>query len=226
MNEKITLIVATRERSLNVVRFWQSFKNTVTTDDVDILFLIDADDVVTQQTIQGLGATEVKALVGKRENVPIRINEAWSSVTSDIVGLFGDDIVFQTKSWDRKVVEAFKTWPDEIGVVYGSDGFQNEKLCTHPFLSRKWIETLGYAAHDGFFHYCVDTWLHDVARRVNRLLYLPDVLFEHLHPDAHKAKPDLLRRCKVKYFQHDVDILESTVKQRQEDAEKLLKVMQ
>jgi len=218
----ITLIVATRERPNNVVRFVDSLVSTTADyDHLQVLFLVDDDD---PDPIR-LRVDQLQFISGPRENTPIRINEAWKHVKHDVVGLFGDDIVFKTFGWDRRVVEMFQTWPDRLGVVYGDDGWQHEKLCTHPFLSRRWVETLGYVAHDGFFHYCVDTWTHDVARRVDRLGYMPDVLFEHLHPDAGKATADATRRSRMKFFQHDVDVFNATEQDREKDAERLRQAM-
>jgi glycosyl transferase/beta-hydroxylase protein BlmF len=228
----ISLLVATRERPANINRFWSSFVSTRTLsyEQLQVIFLVDNDDSVTCQFLNSLfnnAVDDVKQfnslhiIKENRNNIPMRINSALSSVKHDIVGLFGDDIIFRTRGWDSQVVDAFKEWPDKIGVVYGSDGWQNEKLCTHPFLSRRWIETVGYIAYDGFFHYCVDTWTHDIAKRIGRLKYLPNVLFEHMHPDAKKAHVDNTRRSRVRFFQHDIDVYNSGKNERLQTAQKL-----
>ena len=36
----------------------------------------------------------------------------------------------------------------------------------------------------------VDTWLDDVARKINRIKYLPNVITEHMHFSVNKSKYD------------------------------------
>ena len=55
------------------------------------------------------------------------------------------------------------------------------------------------AAIPGVLHSFVDTALHTIAFRSGRLVYLPDVLVEHMHPLANKAPVDEVHRYQETY---------------------------
>lgn len=127
---------------------------------------------------------------GKRERLPVLWNEIVSEYRYDIVMMAADDIRFRTTGWDDEVRFAFKQWPDGIGLAYPDDGIHGQRLATHSFVSRQFVDTVGFylpATLTGDF---VDNWLHTLARVVGREAYLPRVYIEHLHPIVGKAQMD------------------------------------
>lgn len=105
-------------------------------------------------------------------------------------GLLGDDVVPRTLAWDVKLVEA--ALPD--GLAYADDGFQGEKLATHPVIAGELVRAIGFLAPPELDHSFVDTVLHEIARETGRLRFLPHVVLEHLHPAAGKAPEDATYR--------------------------------
>jgi hypothetical protein len=124
----------------------------------------------------------------------ITLSDCWNRLADvaqgDILGMGADDIRFRTPAWDLRIRDMFDVFPDRICFVHGRDGIHDEKLGTHGFISRRWFETLGYFTWPAFPADYADTWLHELAGRIGRRVYVPDLLIEHLHPIAGKAEWD------------------------------------
>jgi len=223
----ISVILATRKRVNNVLRLWQSLlENTV--GDLEVVFALDEDDNETITAVRCLEERDMikkTVMVNYRDFVPVRINEALAECHGSVITLWGDDLVVHTLGWNLIMEGAFKIWPDNIGVVYCKDERHDEELCTHPYIGREWIETVSYAAYPEFFHYYVDTWTHDIAKRVGRLRYIPEVFVQHLHCDRNMAPVDDVYLNNFPYYNKDDETFNKHVERRVQDAEKLLKAI-
>ncbi len=111
----------------------------------------------------------------------------------DYVFLAGDDIRFVTDQWDDKMIKGFDPYPDKILMAIPYDGKEKNKpqnllnatvptlIGDYPFSSphflvhKNWINTLGYFVPPFFWHWYVDTYTQNVARKLNRCLYFPNV---------------------------------------------------
>lgn len=136
----------------------------------------------------------------------VLMSQLWNDLIpyalGDIFMLAGDDLTFQTPGWDRMVREAFPA--DRIAVVHGNDLSPNSaKIGTHPFVDRLWVETLGYLAPPYFSSDYNDLWLCDIADRLGRRFYLPEVITEHHHPAFGKAEWDQTHQERVERHQAD-----------------------
>lgn len=124
------------------------------------------------------------------------LSDAWNDgarlADGDYIMMAADDLIFRTGGWDTLVEKAFQTLPDGIGLVHVNDGFQNERIATHPIITRQWYQTVTYLCPPYFTADYNDVWLHEVADAIGRRLYLPDVLVEHMHPDAGKSDFDIV----------------------------------
>jgi len=108
---------------------------------------------------------------------------------ADLYRMTNDDEVCLTPGWDERVLEVANEYPDGIFALYVDDGFKGETHCAFPIVSRKWVETLGYFAPPYFEFGYNDTWIMDLAKRVGRLRYIPDVTIEHRHFTAPNGYP-------------------------------------
>lgn len=195
--ELISIICPTKNRIHQVLELLDSISNTASLPEfIEILFYIDYEDNKTKNEIDGLKIkykmridhTSSKEIT---DNLSEMFNYTYNVLSKgDIIMLTGDDCRFRTKHWDKTIRETFNLYPDKIVLVYGDDGINHQKLATHPFLSRKWIEISGFWLPSYFHCDYVDTWVDDVARMIKRIHYLPNVLFEHMHPNVGKSKPD------------------------------------
>jgi nucleoside-diphosphate-sugar epimerase len=193
----ISIIIPTKNR-VNAVN--ELVDSIVTTSDnfgrIEICFYIDFDDTVSRQGILDLmtkyGTAHIKCATSEEKlNLSQMWNHAYTqSSTGEIIMLCADDIRFRTKSWDTAVKREFSLVDDKILLVFGNDLIQGPNIATHSFVHRKWIETSGFWLPPYFCADYVDTWLDEVARRINRIVYLPNVVTEHMHYSVNKSAYD------------------------------------
>jgi hypothetical protein len=190
-------------------RFEALLQSVVTTADVPqnvvVELHIDADDpeLEAYKRIAESAPANVRLSVSNaRRPVPQIFDAAAKAAKGDILMLCADDLVFRTKGWDRKVVEAFAEYPDGLALLYTNDGRDREKA-EHWFVTRRWVDLLGFFAWaedcDGlgpFEHFCADTVAEHVAQKVNRIFFLRNVVTEHMHAKYGKAENDLTYREK------------------------------
>lgn len=139
----------------------------------------------------------------------------------------GDDVLFRTPGWDQVVRRAFAACPDGILFAHGDDGWEHHaKFGPLGFVSRQWIDLLGYFTYPQFTSDFCDAWLNECANAVGRRLALPFVT-EHLHFEFGKAPLDQTYRDR--YARHWKDDNEGrwerTKGARKADAEKLRAAM-
>lgn len=147
-------------------------------------------------------------------------------VQYEVVGIWNDDTRMRTAGWDEFVLGKLRT---RKGLVYGRDGYLNEEMPTHPFISTELVAAVGFIQPAQFYHYCGDTFWRDLLKPLGRLEYCPELFTEHLH--VFGTPPDKTAEEESKHYDEDralwrkfmVDEL-STVRQRVE--EKLNKLME
>lgn len=151
---------------------------------IEVLVYVDDDDPTVYQP------DGYRIVTGPR----ITLSDCWNKLAGeaqgDILQMAADDIRYRTGGWDTQVAQVFDQWDDRILFVYTRDGIHDARLGTHGFVSKEWVETVGYFTPDMFPADYADTWLNELAARIDRRVYLPSVLVEHLHPIAGKAPWD------------------------------------
>ncbi len=177
---KISILCPTRERPDQVIRLIESLlKNAREPEKLEILFYIDHDD----QTFPNVDRYEdiVKVFQGPRTWISNAHNFLYSHSQGEIIMTAADDMVFRTLGWDSAVYAAFDSVPDKIILVYGNDlGTHAGKIATHGFFHRKWVEALGTWVQPGRGSLW-DLWSTENARKLGRLMYLEDLIIEHVH---------------------------------------------
>jgi hypothetical protein len=154
-------------------------------------------------------------------------NYLYELSTGRLVMYAGDDIVFRDKGWDTLVLESFAKYPDEIVLLGGHDGY-NADIITHGFLSRKWVDTVGYVVPWNFVGDYADKWVYDMAVDLGRAVRV-NTMIEHMHFAAGKGpidqtmKEKLNRTYNVKVPAQQVFFNRSN--ERLQDTEKLRKLI-
>lgn len=226
---KISLLCPTRNRPSNLVRLVKSvLENASDPSNIEFVFYVDNDAVETSMPPELEGNKNIKWIIGSRVVLSEMWNMCYIDATGDILMHCGDDLVFQSKDWDLKVISAFEAYPDRIVFVHGQDGYWGERFGTHGFIHRRWVETVGYFVPPYFSSDWNDTWLNDVANALGRRTYLPDVFTEHMHYVFGKAERDETHADREARGQRDgVDKLyEDKKPQRIEDIAELRAVIE
>jgi len=192
-------------------------------DYVSIAMLLDRDDPFADHYNNGM----VAILQTPLPTVSLQWTYGACFSGTDLLRMTNDDEVCITPGWDKRVLEVANEYPDGIFALYVNDGFKGESHCAFPIVSRKWVETLGYFAPPYFEFGYNDTWIMDLAQRVGRLRYIPDVTIEHRHFTAPNGYPrdattEMNRQGQGKRDAERYELLEPI---RALDAEKLRAVM-
>lgn len=198
---KISILCPTRGRPESMKRLLASIMDTATVLP-EIVFYIDEDDQLSLNTMNEIGASQVRCVIGERITLSKMWNRCADVATGEILMQCGDDIVFKTNGWDDQVRRAFAAFPDRLVFVHGDDGVYKERFGTHGFLHRNWVETVGYMSPPYFSSDFADTWLNEVSNRLNRRIYLPFVT-EHMHPLAGKGTWDKTHKERLERGKQD-----------------------
>jgi hypothetical protein len=160
---------------------------------IEIVFYIDSDDKPSEACVRDLCEKfpHIKSVIGERIILSQMWNKCWEVASGEIFHHAGDDILYKTKNWDEIVISEFNKVDDKILFVYGRDGIvDSDKLGTHGFVHKNWTDTVGYFVPPYFSADYNDTWLTDLAKKINRLVYLPELFIEHMHFSVGKSKLD------------------------------------
>lgn len=193
---KIALIVPTRERYNSQVRLAESIKNTAKDiNNVVLYYGVDDDDPIKEQT---KSLTEkysfIKIIEIHNNKEFLGLGKLWNimanQIPDDIFSMIGDDMVFETKDWDERILERFNenNLPnDKLKLVFCNDGW-NGKLAVNSFVHRRYYEIVGQYIREEWKHSYHDNWLQDVFTSINRIEFLNDVVIRHLHWSIPQSK--------------------------------------
>lgn len=196
----ISLCMPTRYRPAGLKTMWDSARFTAANpDDLELVYRLDDDDASEYGYLEG----NVTRLRGPRIVLSELWNDAHASAAGPIYWHGGDDNIFRTKDWDDIVRYEIGRYADGIVMVHGRDGFQDERVGTHSFLTRQWIEATGFFMPPYFSSDYNDLWLTEVADAIGRRNYVPDLYIEHMHPVAGKGTWDTTHQERLARHQQD-----------------------
>lgn len=229
----ISVLVPTRGRPANMRRMVDSGRATCG-GYVEYVFYIDDDDQPSQDMAARLNEQGGDVFWTHGPRGALNLSQLWNecyAITNPNHMIFQhscDETIYRTLEWDMKVRRAFELWPDKIGLVYGRDGIHDENLATHGFITRKWVDAVGYFVPPYFSSDYNDLWLHEVAGSINRRLFLPDVFTEHMHPAVGKGPLDQTHQDRLaRHGQDGMDALwVQLAPKRSMDAQKLILAME
>jgi len=185
----------TRGRPALAERFFRSVAATTSRpDEVEVIVYVDDDDTESHH----LGAPSnihVSRIIGPRLTMGQYNTRCLQQARGQIIILVNDDMVIRTEGWDEKVRAMDESFGDRIYLAYGNDLFKGSKLCTFPILSRRTCELLVDPFPDAYAGAFIDYHLLDIFKRLyqsgeDRIRYLAELVFEHMHYRAGKAVKD------------------------------------
>ncbi len=217
----ISILCPTRGRPMMVRRMMNSVRDTQA-GEVEIILYFDNDDPARYGSY-----AQADVIMSGEGTVGQHWNKMADVAQGDILMMGNDDFLYQTPGWDKIVTEAVQAkFPDEIYVAWTDDGSgKAQDRCAVPIVSKKWVETLGYFCPPGFKFFYNDTWIWNLAQRLDRELYIPDVLVEHLHFSFGKMEADETtrrNRTDPQIHDHDSSLFRDTEAEREIDAARLM----
>jgi glycosyltransferase involved in cell wall biosynthesis len=208
MTALISLLLPTRGRPELARRFLQSVADTTANlPEVEVILYVDDDDTGSHGIDHP--AVTVRRIIGSRMNMGDYNSECFRRSSGDIIVLANDDMVIRTQGWDERLRQVDDSVPDRIYLAYCNDLFKKGDLCTFPILSRKCCDLLREPYHRAYRGAFIDYHLMDIFKRVGkagyqRIFYLDDVVFEHLHYRTGKSEKDEIYTARGRF---DDDII-------------------
>lgn len=188
----MAVIVPTRGRPKNVRRLIEAWLKTKA--EATLWFGFDDDDetldLAMQTAVIGEFGVDVRIsdpLPRTNMNGTLNALALRAAVEYDIVGFMGDDHCPRTRHWDKTIASHMVGGPS---IVYGNDLMQGPLLATAVFMTSDIIRTLGYMAPPQMKHLFLDNSWMAWGQGTERISYLPEVVIEHMHPQAGKAEWD------------------------------------
>ena len=206
---KILLKFPTRSRPqtfLNVLRLL--VENSSNPKDINYLVSYDIDDPTMQGKIieKTMSIPKYIAMFSGHSHSKIHAcNRDINQVTGwDIVVLMSDDMIPQTYGWDEIIRQKMqKHFPDTDGALWFNDGYQ-DRICTLNIFGKKYYDRFGYLYHPHYTSLWCDNEMTEVAKRLEKLQYFPDVIFKHEHPmNNTRVRKDRLYDKNESYYHAD-----------------------
>lgn len=144
------------------------------------------------------------------------VNLASQTITTPYIGFIGDDHLIRTWSFDSIFEHKLE---EGARIVYGKDLLMGEKLATHAVMKTELVKKLGYMAIPGLKHLFMDNFWMELGAS-----YVPDVIIEHMHPEAGKSVRDerYLAVNSMDIYEHDKQVFENWKQtQKYADLEKI-----
>lgn len=191
LERPVAVVCPSRNRPEALERMIQSVFDT--SNQASVLVYIDADQESIYRPL--LERPHVHAIYGTQIG-PVHAANKLIDVHRGhchIYGMVPDDSQFSTPGWDDYLIDRFGKFPKEIGVIAAAHN--GGDYVNFPWVSRNWIETVGWYYYPKNFHHCCDSILemlgeateieyaspqefamnHDLQHTFNRDKYAPDL---------------------------------------------------
>lgn len=181
-------LVPTRNRVENALELLDVFYKTSTEESSGLLFVVGTEDPRYDEYFQKIPSEHIMDF--PERGLVKALNYAAPLYTKEYeaIGFMGDDHRPRTPGWDSAYLNELRKLGS--GYVYGNDLLMGERIPTQVAISSAIIDALGFFGPPGFTHLCVDLTWKDMGEGLHRIKYLDDVIIEHMHPAAGKAKDD------------------------------------
>jgi len=189
----LTIFVPTKGRPKQLLDFGGEFDRYLTADTKLVLIFDQDDDFLSEYISENDGRWEYFVSPPTRRGMVGALNAAYVHYerTNNLgfaIGFMGDDHRPRTPGWDESYLHELRSL--RTGFVYGNDLFQYGEMPTQVAFTSDVAKALGYMCPPAFRHLCVDVVWREWGKAIDRITYLPDVIVEHMHYLAGKARED------------------------------------
>lgn len=178
----ISILIPSRGRVKFLDRTIKSIWDTSSSKGaVEILLRVDEDDKETINYLNNLKhLSSIQVVIGSRKegykSLPYFFNEIAKVAKGNPLMCCNDDVIFETKDWDKIIEEVAGYYYDGIFNI-GVNTRLNREIFVFSVISKQWVEIVGYINDTRLFY--SDVFLKDVSDALGRSIYLPDVIIEH-----------------------------------------------
>lgn len=126
---------------------------------VEIIVGLDNDDQTRQEAEKKIADHADVHVHVRHRTLGALCNSLAKHSRGKYLFFLGDDYVLNQSDWPKRVLDAAKHLPNDIGVLYPRCAY-HPKFANLPIISRKHYEALGYFMSPTFPYWFIDTW-HD-----------------------------------------------------------------
>lgn len=184
---KILVKFPTRQRPARFIETLSLYRTLANSpEDIQYIITCDEDDPTMnnpqmRKHLSWLDNTEVH--FGKSKTKIEACNADVPQSGWDILVLASDDMLPRRHGWDDEIRMDMKYhFKDFDGVINYHDGHQRDKINTLPVMGINWYKRFGYIYNPAYVTMYCDTELTEVSRMLNREVYIPQMIIEHMHP--------------------------------------------
>jgi len=206
--EGISILVPTFKRPENIENFTLSVDGTTSDPrNIEIVFGVHEEDKESIKKIKELKTKieiRYKLILNHPEGVHLAYlwNQVYEKAKYQILGYFGDDVLFRTPGWDREIRKEFAK--DRIVMVSCNDVHVKKGSTATLFFTHKTVhEKVGFYLNPKYRRWYTDTFWNDVFRKAGKIHYREDIVMEHLAPDVFKEKRDEIYNRMEKFKKSD-----------------------
>jgi len=194
VNGRIGVLIPTRDRPQHFERAARSVYKTGLKADV-LAYIDDDQEKDYPDTLAG-----VKRLVGPRIGPVASANVLVEKFPDySVYGLITDDTTMVCRDWDEWVLAAMDSMAGRIVVV--SPRHNLGEHVDMPFVSREWIDTVGWYACPDFYHFCWPVLL-GLMGQLTCLIYPPEQAFSVHHEGLPHTNLQALFEDKMGFFDY------------------------
>lgn len=193
-NPRISVLLPTRARPKLAERFVTTASILAThPNDIEFILYVDDDDLESHSI--EFENVHYRTIIGPRLTMGVCNTRCLQESIGEIIVLGNDDVVIRTEGWDEKIRLMHHSIPDQIYLAYPNDLNKGADLSAFPILSRKTCHLLSEPFPKIYKGAFIDTHLMEIFIRLrqlgtNRIKYMPEVVFEHLHFRTGKVEID------------------------------------
>lgn len=190
-DDSISILHPTRrpEQALRIRELWLSRARNP--KGIEYIFGVDAAD---KETAAELSAFSFQlSAFGSAPGAVAPTNAAAAAATGRIL-IFAADDCEPPQDWDVAIREALAGQLHLPRLLWTSDGYSNQPVCTHPIITRALYEENGYFFCPEYPHLFCDTDLSHRSHAAGQVIDARHIVLKHQHPMFTGMAPDQLHQ--------------------------------
>lgn len=190
VTKEISIVVPSRGRPDKLLIMMNSALDCASSPElIEFVLYIDNDETSDYEIFND------KAIIikGERAHMGEMFRRCIYKSNGRTIVICNDDVVVSTKKWDDIIYENLKLYTDNIFLLYPNDLNKGSELCTFPIFSKElFLQFPEILPKDLTL---IDLHLRDLFFQlkglgINRIKYLHNIVFEHLHYTLGKSSLD------------------------------------
>jgi hypothetical protein len=209
---KILFKVTSRSRPIKLLETLDNIISKCSTDNYDIVLSLDQDDntcnTLEFKNILSDKYPKVKVYYGLSKSKVDAINRDMDKTSEwDILVNVSDDQRFLVFGFDEMIRKGFKDhFPNLDGFIHYPDENAREALATMSIMGKPYYDRFNYIYHPEYISLWCDNEAMQVAKILNKYVFINILIFDHFHPAYKKAERDDQYKYTESFYHSDKEI--------------------